>query len=409
MLAKSYNSYSTPSTKNTSLEENHHQKEIIKLFQNLSNFCWSYKYFEKWFPEFLAKSTFESIAEINTFYENYPEELYNIINNLENASTEFFSPNIDWQLLQKKIVELDNLKSSAPIRIWVLGANQGESVYSLSILLEKLKLKKEYQLFGTDQLLGNIKIARSATYSSEQIKNVEKKDIDRFFESKNGMYSIANKVKSKIFFSNHCPIKNPPYNNMDLVICQGIHHQIDLKHHGLMNRSIHFSLRKEGLLFLSKDGYHRSLKNCGLKADDITPNHIFINHKKISVISYKISDYRFYMNHSATTAINFKDLDETKGSNLYEVTLDIPSKSVRENVSNQAKLKDINYQVFSKLLNEYNELIYTSFVSLSKIGSNEILIRNIKLNNLFFPISFKVQNKRNSTNQNSFYLKIMIN
>ena len=179
-----------------------------------------------------------------------------------------------WLIELEKNLEKFLLKKDKDevIRVWVSGCATGQEAYSIAIifydLFKKNNLMNKIQVFATDISLEAITIARNATFSQEDLIDVNPDYINKYFIKDNKRYKICKKVRDLIIFSKHDIVKDPPFLNIDLITCRNL---LIYFNTSLQKRifSIFFNiLKKDGLLFLGKSESTNNLTNLFLGVDN---------------------------------------------------------------------------------------------------------------------------------------------
>lgn len=186
-----------------------------------------------------------------------PTEADRLFKDLLISVTDFFRDPDAFKSLEMviyKLVEKHNM--TEPIRVWVVGCANGEEAYSISILFQKarLALRKEisYQVFATDIDEYALTQARKATFSKNQVKNIDAEILEDYFYQKDGIYTVKKTVRDHVVFARQNVVMDPPFARLDLVSCRNvmIYFSVDLQRQVL--RIFHFALKMHGYLFLGK-------------------------------------------------------------------------------------------------------------------------------------------------------------
>lgn len=170
--------------------------------------------------------------------------------------TEFFRDKSAFDELYSKLREMiDNYKLTN-IRVWVPGCANGEEAYTIAMLLEQYKheakLHFNYNIFATDIDDVALEYARKGVYTYAQIEHIEKKYLEGYFVKNGDAFSISKSIRDRIVFAHHDIVRNPPFSKIDLISCRNILIYMNLPLQRSILRSLHFSLRPTGLLFLGK-------------------------------------------------------------------------------------------------------------------------------------------------------------
>lgn len=170
--------------------------------------------------------------------------------------THFFRDPDVFKTLKKSVLTplVTQKKPGDSIRIWVAGCSTGEEAYSLAILLtEVLEAKKQnlkVQIFATDVSESAIKKARKGFFTEDQLKGMEKKRINRFFDKTAEGYKITKDLRDKCIFSKHDLTRNPPFAGLDLVTCRNVL----IYFNSILQKQVltifHYALRPGGYIWL---------------------------------------------------------------------------------------------------------------------------------------------------------------
>jgi len=146
--------------------------------------------------------------------------------------------------------------TQANIRFWIVGCSSGEEAYSLAILLsEVLKetgLHKNIQIFATDLDGDSIRTARHGIYPASSLSEMDEGIIKHYFTIKDDSYQVIKTIRDMVIFSEHDVTRDPPFNNLDIVVCRNL---LIYFNQNLQQRVMHsflYALRSGGLLFLGR-------------------------------------------------------------------------------------------------------------------------------------------------------------
>ena len=95
--------------------------------------------------------------------------------------TEFFrNPELFKELEQ--IIKKSLLHKNGGLKIWSAACSIGCEPYSLAIMLDKLSVKNNVKIIATDIDRNALAKAEKGIYTFDEIKNVKKEDLDKYFE-----------------------------------------------------------------------------------------------------------------------------------------------------------------------------------------------------------------------------------
>ncbi|PJI09813.1 MULTISPECIES: CheR family methyltransferase [Clostridium] len=163
--------------------------------------------------------------------------------------TEFFR---NPEIFKEAEKELRNMvySNKEPLKIWSAACSIGAEPYSIAIILDKIDSFRKHNIIATDidsTILGKAKLGE---YAENEIKNVEKKDLDKYFRIIGDKYIVDDKIKKMITFKKHDLILDSYDNNFDLIVCRNvvIYFNQDVKEK--IYKKFSQSLKKGGLLFV---------------------------------------------------------------------------------------------------------------------------------------------------------------
>lgn len=180
-----------------------------------------------------------------------------------NVSEFFRNPEIFEELKNKLQGEL--LKNNGTLKIWSAACSIGAEPYSVGIYLRELTPSRRHTIIATD--LDNTIIARAkqGEYSEQEIKNVKRQYLDKYFTKKDDKYIISTKIKELVTFKKHDLILDRYDTNFDLIICRNvvIYFNQDIKEK--IYEKFSKSLKKGGLLFVGATESIYNYKNYGFE------------------------------------------------------------------------------------------------------------------------------------------------
>ena len=274
--------------------------------------------------------------------------------------TSFFRDNGAFKYLKQKILsQIFNSKpATQEIRIWSVGCATGEEAYSLAILLDEYKkannLKHSFKIFATDLNDHYLNEAGKGVFNSGTMVDLEKERLEKYFIFKKDQCHVKKVIRNTIIFANHDILKNPPFINIDLIVCRNvlIYFEKDLQQ-SLFNR-FNYCLGQNGFLFL------------GLNESVNSDNQNFL------VISNK---WKIYQNKSVVKELPHNNLFQLNlKRNKVSKKLDSPKNTAKPVLSSDSDIK----QYIGTLLKYYAPtfiLVNDSLDVLHIAGEAQKLIR----------------------------------
>jgi len=170
--------------------------------------------------------------------------------------TRFFRDPDAFELLENKVIDelLERTPIDEPIRIWSVGCSTGEEPYSLAILcleaMEKSNRVRDVKIFATDVDANAIAAACSGKYLLDIQSEVNEPLLHKYFKQDNGVFTVTTRVRQMVVFAAHNMIADPPFSNIDLLVCRNALIYFQPPSQKKVLAGFHFSLKKNGVLFL---------------------------------------------------------------------------------------------------------------------------------------------------------------
>jgi len=162
-------------------------------------------------------------ADYVRFLEQNPKEIELLFKELLISVTSFFRDSESWEAFASgPLSELMKLcGDGATLRAWVPGCATGEEVYTLAIVMrecgEKLKLRFNYQIFGTDLDSAAIEQARQGRFPVGIRAGVSPERLERYFTNENGTYFVRKEIREMAIFAPQNLINDPPFTKLDII------------------------------------------------------------------------------------------------------------------------------------------------------------------------------------------------
>ncbi len=231
----------------------------------------------------------KDVKEYIKFLEEDVQETESLFQEMLITVTSFFRDSKAFENLKEKIL-LPYIKEKGDkfsLRVWVPGCATGEEAYSIAILIDEImtetRKRGHVQIFATDVDDTSIETARKGVFNESIAVDVSKKRLEEYFESEDGTYKINKSIRGMIIFAQHDTIKDPPFNDIDLVSCRNVLIYFNSELQKNILRSFFHSLKNDGYLFL---GYSESIDHSSTFFEPVDKkNKIFKSNKDIDVKS----------------------------------------------------------------------------------------------------------------------------
>jgi two-component system CheB/CheR fusion protein len=185
-----------------------------------------------------------------------PQELQALFSSVLIHTTEFFRDPETFEVLQNTVLPtlFANAINGAPLRIWVVGCASGEEAYSIAMIsLEaEAALGRELpvRIFATDLSEAVLATARLGRYPAGISADVSAERLARFFFPVDGGYQVQKRVRDMVVFARQDVTRDPPYAQLDLVLCRNLLIYLDPALQRRVLHVFHYALGTAGFLAL---------------------------------------------------------------------------------------------------------------------------------------------------------------
>ena len=200
----------------------------------------------------------ETLNKYVAFLRKHPDEQQSLFDDMLINVTDFFrEPNTFLALSEKVFPELAGKnQSNQAIRVWIPGCSTGEEVYSIAIALtefiEQKSMDRQILIFGTDVNSKNIEKARRGIYLKTIANSVSEERLREFFTNSNGNYQVIKKIRDKCVFAKHDIMQDPPFSNMDLIVCRNLLIYLEPSPQERIMATLNYALKPNGYLVLGE-------------------------------------------------------------------------------------------------------------------------------------------------------------
>lgn len=205
----------------------------------------------------MAALKIHSIAGYLELFKKSDDEVAMLFGDILIGVTSFFRDAGAFEALESELRQYIKAKTEKSLRIWVPGCSTGEEPYALAILLSEI-LGTEFkswqiQIFGTDIDDESLETARRGQYpESAALITLSNPKYRKYFNVSGDRYVVSKVIREVVIFSRHDLTYDPPFLRLDLISCRNllIYFNADLQRR--IMPTFHYSLNRNGLLFLGK-------------------------------------------------------------------------------------------------------------------------------------------------------------
>ena len=194
-----------------------------------------------------------------SYLESTPEEAKLLLGDMLIGVTNFFRDRDAFEALERHVLTTlmsadDDQGGKEEVRIWSAGCSTGEEAYSLAILCsehQKLELDPvKIQVFATDIDERAISVGRTGVYSEAIVTDVPPTRLRQYFVKEGEAYRVRKEIREKILFAKHSLLADPPFSQIDLIVCRNLLIYLDRESQRELLQMFHFALRPGGYLFM---------------------------------------------------------------------------------------------------------------------------------------------------------------
>ena len=179
-------------------------------------------------------------------------ELYQVV--LIKVTRFFREPDVFEALRATVIPALQLGRAGEPVRAWVVGCASGEEAYSLAISFLEVEVELggeiPVRVFASDVSEPALAAARLGHYAGNIAANVSVDRLERFFAPVDGGYQVSRQLREMCVFARHDITRDPPFPQLDLVLCSNVLIYLDPVLQRRLLQNIHYALKPGGYLVL---------------------------------------------------------------------------------------------------------------------------------------------------------------
>jgi Methylase of chemotaxis methyl-accepting proteins len=198
----------------------------------------------------------DKVPDYLKYIQQHSKEINTLFKELLINVTSFFRDPEAFKIFEKHLKSevLDKKMDGERVRVWIPGCSTGEEVYSIAMIIQEYIDESgkhlEVQLFGTDIDDDAINTARTATYPSTIVTNVNSDRLKRFFTKKGEGYRVNKNIREMAIFAPHDVLINPPFSKLDAISCRNVLIYMNKDAQKKMLSAFNYALKPRGILFL---------------------------------------------------------------------------------------------------------------------------------------------------------------
>ncbi len=192
------------------------------------------------------------------YLEVHPDEFLPLFNTILINVTALFRDPTAWQVVAEQVLPriLESKSPEEPIRCWSAGCASGEEAYTIAILLAEVLGEFEYRrrvkIYATDVDEEALTQARQGSYLAAQVEGVPEELRARYFERAGERYVFRPDLRRALIFGRHDLVQDAAISRIDLLTCRNTMMYFNVETQAKILARFHFSLSRNGYLFLGK-------------------------------------------------------------------------------------------------------------------------------------------------------------
>lgn len=199
---------------------------------------------------YLSRSNAQDVENYCRSLEQDRNEREKLLDFLTINVSEFYRDAPHFEILQTNILP-ELLQKNSRLNIWSAGCSNGAEPYSIAMILEKFSPFQNHRILATDIDKNSLKKAQAGgPYQINEVRNVPKQILDKYFSCINGKYWINNRIIQKVEFKHHDLMLPCHENNFDLIICRNVTIYFSDEAKKKINNAFYNALKANGILFI---------------------------------------------------------------------------------------------------------------------------------------------------------------
>jgi len=224
------------------------KSKIYKL-TNIDINCYKSQQMRRRLEAYLVKNNFSNVGAFCSMLEKSQDKQRELLDYMAINVSEFFRDSSRFEILYKTILP-QLLESHRRLSIWSAACSCGQEPYTLAMLLDQLS-PAAHRILATDIDQSALTQARNGgPYLAYEVRNVEKKYLDKYFTKNESGFWVKDEIKKKIVFQRHNLLSDPFEINYDLIVCRNVIIYFSEIVRDNLYRKFHDSLKMGGVLFL---------------------------------------------------------------------------------------------------------------------------------------------------------------
>lgn len=207
----------------------------------------------------LLRRGVKSYVEYARILDKDPTEYENLFNDLTINVTSFFRDEVAFKMLEETVLPTlinINPEMQKNLRIWSAGCATGQEPYSIAMLFMEMLGKKtiahNVRIVATDIDTRALHQAKEGIFSRDEAEAIRPAWRRKYLIRKGESFCVRPTLKQLVTFQVHNLVSNPPYQDLDLVVCRNVLIYFSPPLQMRVLRNFYKGLKEEGFLLLGR-------------------------------------------------------------------------------------------------------------------------------------------------------------
>lgn len=206
---------------------------------------------ERRIASLMNRNGIDNLASYYKLLERNKEKLEEFINMLTINVSEFFRNPEKFEELEK-VYLAELLKTKPGLKIWSAGCSIGAEIYSIAMILDKLKVIEKCNLIASDFDKKILDKAQSGMYTRQEVGTVKPEYLKYFkqVDTNGDKYQIDQKLVASIKFEKRDLLNSKYDTGFDLILCRNVVIYFTEEAKDKLYKNFYNSLNPGGVLFI---------------------------------------------------------------------------------------------------------------------------------------------------------------
>lgn len=203
----------------------------------------------------------QSYAAYAHVLDEDPSEYDRLVNDLTISVSSFFRDDVAFRALEEvALPALSKRRTEGQrqrlLRIWSAGCATGQEPYSIAILLMEMLGQEiaswDITILGTDVDARALGRAQEGQFARGDVENIRPEWLSKYFTPDGDGFRVQPYLRRLVTLAAHNLVSDPPYQNLDLVVCRNVFIYYDPTLQRQILWGFHEALNDRGFLLLGK-------------------------------------------------------------------------------------------------------------------------------------------------------------